>query len=347
MTKTGDSSHVSLHPAHSKKVLLSAVTPSGLLTLGNYLGALKHWMRLQQDYECYFFSVDLHALTTRQDPLLLRDRSLRALANTIAAKVDPEKATLFIQSHVTEHAELAWVLSCFTYRGELNRMTQFKEKSSKEGESVTAGLFNYPVLMASDILLYQTDLVPVGEDQKQHLELTRDIAQRVNASCGKKIFKIPNVYIPPQGARIMNLQNPHTKMAKSDDDTTGNIFLSDSDDQIRKKIKRAVTDSGTEITDEESKPGVRNLLQIQAALTDKSIQEILASYTGKQYGHLKAEVAEIVVTALRPIREKTEELLKNPDYLSQVFKGGAERARERARRTLTQVYDQLGLIGKC
>lgn len=326
------------------KILLSAVTPSGLLTLGNYLGALKNWVRLQHEYDCLFFAVDLHAITTRQDPKLLRERSLRALANYMAAGINPNEATLFIQSHVPEHAELAWVLNCFTTMGELGRMTQFKDKSAKAGESIPTGLFNYPVLMAADILLYQTDLVPVGDDQKQHLELTRDIAQRVNNAFGKDLFKVPGIFIPPIGARIMNLQNPLSKMAKSDDDAIGNLFLNDSDEQIRKKIKRAVTDSGTEITDEESKPGVRNLLHIQAAITGKPLKEIVASYAGKQYGHLKVETAEIVVEAIKPIREKTDEILSEKDFLSKILKKGAERARVRAQKTLASVYDCLGFV---
>ncbi len=335
--------------------MLSAMTPSNRLQLGNYLGALKNWVKLQKEYECLFFAVDLHAITVRQDPAQLRDLTLRAVANYIAGGIDPEHSLLFIQSHVPEHAELAWVLSCFTYMGELERMTQYKDKSAKQGASIGVGLFTYPALMAADILLYQTHLVPVGDDQKQHLEITRDVAIRMNnlftpLPKGKKpgevpqLFTVPEVFIPPVGARIMSLQNPTSKMSKSDTESGGSIFLSDSDAEILKKVKRAVTDSGTEVTLDDSKPGVKNLLTIQAAITGKPIQDIVASYAGKQYGHLKVETAEIVVEAIRPIREKTDQLLADRAYLDSILKKGAEKAREKAQRTLRDVYEKVGFI---
>lgn len=326
-----------------KKVMLSAVQPSNKLTLGNYLGALKNWTHLQKDYECLFFAVDLHTLTVRQDPKELREQTYRVLATYIAAGIDPEQVTLFIQSHVPEHSELAWVLNCFTYMGELNRMTQFKDKSAKE-KNASAGLFIYPVLMAADILLYQTDLVPVGEDQKQHVEITRDIAVRMNHIYGDDLFRIPNIYIPPVGARIMSLQNPTAKMSKSDPDTNSAVYLLDSDDVIRKKLKRAVTDSGSEITYEAEKPGIKNLIDIQAAILRKNPQEILTQYDGKQYGHLKVDTAECVVSALAPIRTQAEKLMEDLGYLDRILQKGAERAREKASKTLSTVYDRLGLI---
>jgi tryptophanyl-tRNA synthetase len=327
-----------------KKVMLSAMQPSAQLTLGNYLGALRNWVQVQKQYDCLFFAVDLHSITLRQDPKLLREQTYRAIALYMAAGIDPQQATLFVQSHVAEHAELAWVLTCFSYVGELNRMTQYKDKSSKQGETIPAGLFTYPTLMAADILLYQTHLVPVGADQKQHVELTRDVAIRMNNIYGKDLFTVPEPFIPPVGARIMSLQDPTAKMSKSDPDANATVSLTDTDDQILKKIKRAVTDSGTEITFEESKPGIYNLLTIQSAITGKPIPEIVASYAGKQYGHLKVETAEIVVAAISPIRKKAEEILKDRSHLDSILKQGADRARERAQRTLSTVYDRLGFI---
>lgn len=324
--------------------MLSAVQPSNRLTLGNYLGALKNWVQLQHDYECYFFAVDLHTITVRQDPKELREQTYLALATYIASGIDPKQATLFVQSHIPEHAELAWIFNCFVYMGELGRMTQFKDKSARQGQNVSAGLFCYPTLMAADILLYQTHLVPVGEDQKQHLEITRDIAVRMNQTYGKDLFTLPEIYNPPVGARIMSLQNPEAKMSKSDPDPNGAVFLMDSNDQIQKKIKRAVTDSGSEILYSADKPGLRNLIHIQSAITGKSPEAIVASYAGKQYGHLKVETAEIVSTAIAPIRERTQELLAEKEYLDTILKQGADRAREKARKTLTMVYDRIGLI---
>jgi tryptophanyl-tRNA synthetase len=331
-----------------KKTLLSAVTPSNTLQIGNYLGALKNWVKLQKDFECIFFAVDMHAITVRQDPAELRKRTRTAVANYIASGIDPEQATLFIQSHVPAHAELMWILNCFAYMGELNRMTQFKDKSAKQGQNISTGLFTYPVLMAADILLYQTDLVPVGEDQKQHIELTRDLAIRMNNAFKSKsapeLFRVPEPWIPPVGARIMSLQNPMAKMAKSDPDPNASVYLDDTDDQILKKIKRAVTDSGSEITYDDSKPGVKNLLTIQAAITGKPIADLVASYAGKQYGHLKVETAELVVQEIRPVRERTAQILAEPGYLDGILKKGAEAASERAEKTLKRVKEAIGFI---
>lgn len=331
-------------PSAQKKILLSAVQPSNRLTLGNYLGALKNWVDLQSRFDCLFFAVDLHAITVRQDPKELREQTYRAIATYIAAGINPDDCTLFVQSHVPEHAQLAWVLNCFVYMGELSRMTQFKDKSTKQGQNISAGLFTYPALMAADILLYQTHLVPVGEDQKQHLEITRDIAERMNHSYGNDLFQIPEIYVPPVGARIMSLQDPLSKMSKSDPDPHSAVYLSDSDDQIRKKLKRAVTDSGSTIEYTDQKPGIENLIDIQAALTATPVEQIVQSYVGKQYGHLKLETAEIIITTLQPLRDKTEALLKDQTYLNELLKRGAERARERAQVTLKKVYDRLGLI---
>lgn len=335
-------------PLLQKKVMLSAIQPSNQLTLGNYLGALKNWVKLQDDYFCIFFAVDLHALTVRQDPTALREQTYLALASYIASGIRPEDALLFVQSHVAEHAELGWIFNCFVYTGELSRMTQFKDKSAKQGQNISAGLFTYPALMASDILLYQTHLVPVGEDQKQHIEITRDIATRMNHIYGEGLFTIPEIYSPPVGARIMSLQNPKAKMSKSDPDPHSAVYLVDTNDQILKKLKRAVTDSGSEITpddsNDEQKPGIQNLLQIQAALLKKTPQEVARQYAGKQYGHLKVGTAELIIETLGPIRDRTQELMKDKSYLDSVLQRGAKQARERAQKTLTRVHEKLGLV---
>ena len=324
--------------------MLSAVQPSNKLTLGNYLGALKNWVRHQDDFDCWFFAVNLHAITVRQDPADLREQTYRAVATYIAAGINPEHATLFVQSQVPEHAELAWILNCYSYMGELGRMTQFKDKSQKAGENIPVGLFTYPVLMAADILLYDTDLVPVGSDQKQHIELTRDIAIRMNNLYGEDLFRVPQPMIPPVGAKIMSLQDPTSKMSKSDPDPNASVFLSDSNDVILKKIKRAVTDSGTEITDDDSKPGVKNLLSIQSAITGKPISEIVASYSGKMYGHLKVETAELVVQAVAPLRDEADRLYQDRTFLEQTLKRGSEKARARAGQTLARCCDRIGLL---
>ncbi|NDD90790.1 tryptophan--tRNA ligase [bacterium] len=331
-------------PHPNRQVMLSAVQPSNKLTIGNYLGALKNWVRHQDDYDCWFFAVNLHAITVRQDPKELLEQTYRAVATYIAAGINPESATLFVQSQVPEHAELAWILNCYSYMGELGRMTQFKDKSQKAGENIPVGLFTYPVLMASDILLYDTDLVPVGADQKQHIELTRDLAIRMNNLYGEDLFKVPQPMIPPVGAKIMSLQDPAAKMSKSDPDPNASVFLSDSDDQIRKKIKRAVTDSGSEIADDESKPGVKNLLAIQSAITGKSVSEIVNSYVGKQYGHLKVDTAELVVQAVSPLRNEADRLYQERRFLEQVLTKGAQKARDRASATLKRCYDRIGLL---
>jgi len=327
-----------------KKVMLSAVQPSNRLTLGNYIGALRNWVKTYENYDSIFFSVDLHAITVRQDPKELREQTYRGIATYIAAGIDPKKALLFVQSHVPEHAELTWVLNCFCYMGELNRMTQFKDKSAKQGANIPTGLFTYPVLMAADILLYGSELIPVGADQKQHVELTRDIAMRMNNLYGDDLFVIPEPFIPAVGAKVMSFQNPTAKMSKSDPDANGSVFLNDTNDQIIKKIKRAVTDSGSEITLSDDKPGIKNLLTIQSALTGKPIEDIVSSYAGKQYGHLKVETAEIVAQTLAPVRDEADRLMKDLSYLDQLLAENAEKARARAAITLKKAYDRIGFI---
>ncbi len=330
--------------ATNRKVMLSAVQPSNTLTLGNLLGAIRNWVKHQDDYECWFFAVNLHAITVRQDPTELREQTYRAVATYIAAGINPEHATLFVQSQVPEHAELAWLLNCYSYMGELGRMTQFKDKSQKAGENIAVGLFTYPVLMAADILLYDTDLVPVGADQKQHIELTRDIAIRMNNLYGEDLFRVPQPMIAQVGAKIMSLQDPTAKMSKSDPDPNASVYLTDTDDVIRKKLKRAITDSGNEITDDDSKPGVKNLLSIQSAITGKPISGIVASYAGKMYGHLKVDTAELVVQAIAPLRDEANRLYEERTFLDQVLRKGADRARERAGKTLARCYDRIGLL---
>lgn len=329
--------------------------------LGNYLGALRNWVKLQADYDCLYCLVDMHAITLKQDPKVLHERSYEGLAVYLAAGIDPAKNIIFLQSQVQHHAELAWILTCHTYMGELNRMTQFKDKSAKQ-QNIGVGLFTYPSLMAADILLYQTNLVPVGQDQKQHLELARDLAIRMNNMYGdaetaadgtvsvkNPLFRVPEVYIPPVGAKIMSLQNPTRKMSKSDEDQNATVFLSDSDDTIMKKIKRAVTDSGTEIVfapEREEKAGVTNLISIQAAITGKTPQAIVDSYAGKQYGHLKVGTAEIVVECLRPLRDKYQQLLADKGELGRILARGATAAEERAEQTMLKVRDALGFVGR-
>lgn len=329
----------------TKKRILSGSAPSGYITLGNYLGALKNWVQLQDEYECLFSIVDLHAITVRQDPALLRKRSLEFLAQYIACGIDPEKNILFFQSHVSTHAELSWILNCFTSFGELSRMTQFKDKSQKHTDNINVGLFDYPVLMAADILLYQTDLVPVGEDQKQHLELTRDIATRFNNIYGE-VFKIPEVYIPKVGARIMSLQEPTKKMSKSDENENNYILVLDEPNVIRKKIKRAVTDSLGIVQYSDEQPGIKNLLTIYSALTGESIENIVSKYEGKGYGDFKNDTAEVVAASLEPIHNKYKELMANKDYLEQVYKKGAEKAYHLSYKTLRKVHKKLGFVAR-
>ena len=328
-----------------KKIIFSGAQPSGKLTLGNYLGAIKNWTDLQEEYNCYYSVVDLHAITVPQEAKDLRANTMQLLAQYLACGLDPEKNTIFIQSHVSAHTELMWILSTMTYMGELSRMTQFKDKSQKNEANLNAGLFTYPVLMAADLLLYQTDLVPVGEDQKQHLELARDLANRFNNRYSPT-FKVPEPYIQKAGARVMSLQDPTKKMSKSDENENAYILLIDDEDTIRRKIKRSVTDSVGIVQYSDEQPGIKNLLNIYSKLSDKSIDEIVTMYEGKGYGDFKADVAEVIVEALRPIRERYEEILKDKEYLESVYAKGAQRAEAQARKTLRKVYKKVGLIEK-
>lgn len=331
---------------NQKKTIFSGVQPSGKLTLGNYLGAIRNFPLLQEDYNCIYCVVDMHAITVRQEPAALRRATLEVLAQYIACGLDPEKSILFIQSHVPAHAELAWVLNCFTMFGEASRMTQFKDKSAKHADNINVGLFTYPVLMAADILLYQADLVPVGVDQSQHIEICRDIATRFN-NLHPGTFTMPEGYYPKagEGAKITSLADPSMKMSKSDPNPNGYILLMDRPEDIMRKFKRAVTDSDARIVmDPANKPGVSNLLQIYALASGQSIAQIEAAFEGKGYGELKPAVGEAVVELLRPIREKTEDLLNNKDYLEQVYKEGAQKAAYQARKTLDKVYRKLGFV---
>ncbi|MGY0373106.1 tryptophan--tRNA ligase [Clostridium sp. JNZ J1-5] len=326
-----------------KKVIFSGIQPSGELTLGNYLGALKNWVKLQDDYDCYYCIVDMHAITVRQEPKDLRRRTLEVLAIYIAAGIDPDKNTLFIQSHVPAHSEAAWLLNCNTYMGELGRMTQYKDKSQKYGNNIIAGLFNYPVLMAADILLYQADLVPVGKDQKQHLELTRDIAERFN-SAYSPTFKIPDPYIPKEGAKIMDLQDPTKKMSKSSDNPNSYIFIMDTPEVIRKKISRAVTDSLGTVKYSDDQPGVKNLMTILSVIKGITFEEIERRYEGQGYAQFKQDVAEAIVEELSPIQEKVKELTSNKEYLESIYKKGAEKANYIANKTLRKMQKKIGFI---
>ena len=330
----------------AKKVMLSGIQPSGDLHLGNYLGAIKNWVARTDEFGNYYFMADMHTITVRQNPADLRRRTLEQLAQYIACGLDPEKNTLFIQSHVHQHAELGWVLMCYTMFGELSRMTQFKDKSAKHKENINGGLFTYPSLMAADILLYQPDFVPVGEDQKQHCELTRDVAQRFNSIYGD-VFKVPEPYIPKAGARVMSLTGPDTKMSKSIPE--GCVFLMEKPEDIMRKFKRAITDCDTENCvrfDLANKPGVANLMSIYAAVTGKSYEEIEQEFAGCGYGKFKPAVGEAVVEALRPIREETERLLKDKAYLEGVYRSGAEKAEYVANKTLRKVYKKIGFVAR-
>lgn len=329
-----------------KKVIFSAVQPSGNITLGNYLGAIKNWVDLQKDYHCCYSIVDEHSITVRQDPVLLRKRALDLLKLYIACGIDPEENILFIQSHVPAHAQLAWVLNCYTYMGELSRMTQFKDKSRAHADNINAGLFTYPVLMAADILLYQADLVPVGKDQMQHIEITRDIAERFNTLYGN-VFKIPEGFMPKACAKIMSLAEPTKKMSKSDENPKAYISMLDDFNVIAKKIKSAVTDSEGVIEyrdGDETKAGVNNLLTIMSAVTGRTIDSIAADYSGKGYGDFKADVAEAVVEHIKPIRAEYDRLSEDKAYLVDVYTKGAERANRIADRTLKKVYKKIGFI---
>ena len=332
--------------AAAKKIMLSGIQPSGDLHLGNYLGAVKNWGALTDEFDCYYFMADLHSITVRQTPADLRRRSISQLAQYVACGLDPEKNTLFIQSHVHEHAELGWILNCYTMFGELSRMTQFKDKSAKNAENINGGLFTYPTLMAADILLYQADYVPVGHDQKQHCELTRDIAMRFNNIYGET-FKVPEPYIPKVGARIMSLGTPTSKMSKSD--PQGCVFIMDKPDDIARKFKRAVTDSDSENCvryDPENKPGVANLMSIYSSVTGKSFEEIEKEFAGQGYGVFKPAVGDAVIETLRPIREETERILADKAYLQKIYTEGAQKASYLARKTLRKVYKRVGFVEK-
>lgn len=327
-----------------RKRIFSGMQPTGVLTLGNYLGALNNWAQLQDEYDSIFCVVDLHSLTIRREPARLRADSLSLLAQYIACGIDPEKNVLFLQSHVSAHAELCWILSCYTYMGELGRMTQFKEKSARHQDNINAGLFTYPVLMAADILLYQTDLVPVGDDQKQHLELARDIAGRFNGIYGD-VFRIPEPYIPKVGARIMSLQEPTSKMSKSDDNENAYITLLDTPDTIIRKFRRAVTDSEASVRfDPENKPGISNLMSIYSSVTGKTYDEIEGEFEGKGYGDFKLAVGEAVAETLKPVQVRYNELMSSKDYLTEIVKKGAETAEYLANKTLRKVYKKIGLV---
>ena len=323
-----------------KKTILSGVQPSGTLTIGNYLGALRNWATMQYDYNCYFCVVDLHAITVRQVPAELRQNCLKTLALYLAVGIDPDANALFIQSHVPAHAELSWVLSCYTMFGELSRMTQFKDKSAKHSDNINAGLFTYPVLMAADILLYQPDLVPVGSDQKQHIEIARDIANRFN-NIYSETFKIPEPYMPAAGARIMSLSDPTSKMSKSDLGD-GSIFLLDDRDTVIRKIKRAVTDSGSEVRFAEGKDGINNLMSIYSAFTGKDFKSIESEFDGKGYGDFKLAVGEVVADALSDFQDKYKVFISDKEQLNRILISGAEKASYTANKTLRKVYRKVG-----
>lgn len=326
-----------------KKNVFSGIQPTGVPTLGNYLGAMRNWPLLQSEYNCIYSVVDLHSLTLRQEPAKLRAQTWSLMALLLACGIDPDKSLLFVQSHVHTHAELAWLLSCYTQFGELSRMTQFKDKSAKHPDNINAGLFNYPVLMAADILLYQTDLVPVGADQKQHLELARDVAGRFNGLYGE-VFRIPEPYIPKEGARVMSLQEPTKKMSKSDENPNAYILLLDDKDTILRKFRRAVTDSGAEVRRGEGKDGINNLISIYGIFTGKTDPEVEAAFAGKGYGDFKAAVGETVADALAPIRGQYADLLKNKAYLEDIYAKGAAAALSVSQRTFNKAAKKLGLV---
>ena len=327
-----------------KPVILSGITPSNMLMIGHYIGAIRNWVALQDEYECFFMVADLHAITVRQNPGDLRRHTLDIAAGYIACGIDPEKCVFFVQSHVPEHTQLTWALNCITGMGEASRMTQFKDKAQTHSENINLGLFTYPVLMAADILIYQADLVPVGDDQKQHLELTRNLAERFNFHYSPT-FTVPEPFIPPTGARIMSLQDPTKKMSKSDENERSTLFLSDSDDAIRSKIKRAVTDSGSDIRfDEQNRPGVSNLMTLYHSATGKTFAEIEQEFIGLGYGEFKEAVGEAMVVMMRPIRERFFELRNDTQMLHTLLAKGAETAHIRARKTVRKVYKKIGFV---
>ncbi|MBR2069948.1 MAG: tryptophan--tRNA ligase [Clostridia bacterium] len=326
-----------------KKRLFSGIQPTGNITLGNYIGALKNFPEFQDEYQCIYSVVDLHAITVKQDPAVLRKNAYELLSIYLACGLDPEKTVLFVQSHVPEHAELAWVLNTITYIGELNRMTQFKDKCAKHADNINMGLMDYPVLMASDILLYETALVPVGVDQKQHLELTRDLAIRFNSRYSPT-FVVPEPFIPKHGAKIMSLQNPTAKMSKSDENVNGFVSICDDDDTIRRKFRRAVTDSGKDIIAGEGKEGITNLLTIYSSLEGISIEDAEKVFKGASYAEFKDAVADRVIKSIAPVRERKDELMKDKDALDEILAQGADKARYMARKTLSKVYRKVGFL---
>ena len=326
---------------NDKKVLFSGMQATGNLTLGNYLGALKNWITLADEYECFYSVVDLHSITIRQDPAELRKRARNLLTLYIAAGLDPQKNCIYYQSHVSGHAELSWILNCFTYMGELNRMTQFKDKSAKHADNINAGLYTYPVLMAADILLFQADVVPVGKDQLQHLEITRDIAQRFNNIYGD-VFTIPEPYVGKVGAKIMSLQDPSKKMSKSDENPNGSIYLMDDPDTIIRKFKRAVTDSEACVRYSDEQPGIKNLIDIYCVCADKTPEEVEKEFDGKGYGDFKMAVGESVVSVLKPVQERFAELSKDKAYIDSIIKENGEKANYYATKTLRKVQKKVG-----
>lgn len=326
---------------NDKKILFSGMQATGNLTLGNYLGALKNWVNLSDEYECFYSVVDMHSITVRQDPATLRKRARALLTLYIAAGLDPKKNCIYYQSHVSGHAELSWILNCFTYMGELNRMTQFKDKSAKHADNINAGLFTYPVLMAADILLYQADVVPVGIDQMQHLELTRDIAIRFNNLYGD-VFTVPEAYIGKVGAKIMSLQEPGKKMSKSDENPNGSIYLMDDPDTIIRKCKRAITDSEACVAYRDEQPGVKNLIDIYSACTGKTPAEVEREFEGKGYGDFKMAVGEAVVSILKPLQDRVKELEADKAYIDSIIKENAEKANYYATKTLRKVQRKVG-----
>lgn len=326
-----------------KKIVLSGIQPTGMFTLGNYIGAIRNWADLQEEFDCLYMVANLHSITVRQEPAKLRQNTYLAFASLLAAGVDPEKSILFVQSQVREHSELAWILNCYTMFGELSRMTQFKDKSAKNADNINAGLFTYPALMAADILLYQADAVPVGVDQKQHVEIARDIAGRFNGLYGQT-FQIPEPYIPAIGAKIMSLAEPERKMSKSDPNANATILVLDKPEDILRKFKRAITDSDNRIIRGEGKDGINNLITIYSVATGITPEAVEAQFAGKGYGDFKLACGEAVVEMLRPFREKTQDLLKNTDYLDQLCREGAEKASRLAARTLAKAQKKVGFV---
>ena len=326
-----------------KKIILSGIQPTGIFTLGNYLGAVINWRKMQEEYQCYYFIADLHSLTIHIDPAVRRQQTLQAFALLLACGIDPERSLIFVQSHVHNHAEMGWILSCCSQFGELSRMTQFKDKSSKHPENINAGLFTYPALMAGDILLYQADYVPVGADQTQHLEFTRDIATRFNHAYGET-FKLPEGYFPKAGARVMSLQDPTSKMSKSDTNPKATISILDDEKTIIRKFKSAITDSDMEVCYKEGKDGINNLMTIYSAMTGRPLDAITAEFAGKGYGDFKTAVGECVAEELRPVREEYERLMKDRSYLEEQMRKGAETAFRISRRTLTKTKKKIGLL---